>query len=174
MLPRLSHDRLHLKIVRILLLIAVLALLTAFFIFGWEHYLPLSYFHSQRHAIAVYPQSHFLTVLVVFCAIYIVSVAASFPGATILTLAAGAMFALLWGTVIVSFASTIGATLAFWFARFVLRDSIQHRYGDKLKRINASFEREGAFYLFTLRLVPAFPFFLVNLMMGLTPIRILT
>lgn len=63
---------------------------------------------------------------------------------------------------------------AFWFARFVLRDSIQHRYGDKLKRINASFEREGAFYLFTLRLVPAFPFFLVNLVMGLTPIRILT
>jgi len=159
------------KLLRGLLVLAVVALLVAFFAFGWGHYFTLEYFQSQRAAIASYQQAHLLAVLLAFCLIYVISVAASFPGATILTLAAGAMFGLFWGTVIVSFASSVGATLAFWLARFVLRDTIQRRYGDKLKGINQSFAREGAFYLFTLRLVPAFPFFLINLVMGLTPIR---
>jgi len=95
----------------------------------------------------------------------------SLPGAAILTLVGGAVFGLLWGTVIVSFASTLGATLAFLASRFLLRDWVQARFGERLKPINEGVAREGAFYLFALRLVPAFPFFMVNLVMGLTPIR---
>ncbi len=95
----------------------------------------------------------------------------SLPGAALMTLVAGAVFGLLWGTVIVSFASSLGATLAFLASRFLLRDAIQGRFGDKLRAINAGVEKEGAFYLFTLRLVPAFPFFVINLVMGLTPMK---
>ena len=95
----------------------------------------------------------------------------SLPGAAIMTLAAGAIFGALWGTIIVSFASTFGATLAFLASRFVLRDWVQGKFGDKLKAINVGMGKEGGFYLFTLRLIPIFPFFVINLVMGLTPIR---
>lgn len=105
-----------------------------------------------------------------FFAVYVLCTALSFPGATILTLAAGALFGTLWGTVLVSFASTLGATLAFLGARHLFRAGLQARYGGRLKALNAGIEREGAFYLFTLRLVPVVPFFLVNLAMGLTPL----
>ena len=98
----------------------------------------------------------------------------SLPGAAILTLAGGAIFGLVWGVVIVSFASSIGATLAFLVSRFLLRDWVQAKFGDRLKPINDGIAKEGAFYLFALRLVPAFPFFVVNLAMGLTPIRTAT
>ena len=97
--------------------------------------------------------------------------ALSLPGAALMTLAAGAIFGLGWGLLIVSFASSVGATLAFLVSRHLLRDSIQNRYGKSLKSINQGVERDGAFYLFALRLVPAFPFFLINLVMGLTPLK---
>lgn len=113
-------------------------------------------------------------VLAGFFAIYVAVTAASLPGAAILTLAAGALFGLLVGTVLVSFASTVGATLAFLSARYVLRDAIENRFGDRLKAINRGLERDGAFYLFTLRMIPLFPFFVVNLVMGLTRIRTVT
>ncbi|MBU7579741.1 MAG: FAD-dependent oxidoreductase, partial [Porphyrobacter sp.] len=103
-----------------------------------------------------------------------IAAAASFPGAAVLTLAAGALFGVVTGTVIVSFASTIGATLAFLSSRHVLRDSVEARFGERLKAINAGLERDGAFYLFSLRMIPVFPFFMVNLVMGLTRIRTLT
>jgi pyruvate/2-oxoglutarate dehydrogenase complex dihydrolipoamide dehydrogenase (E3) component/uncharacterized membrane protein YdjX (TVP38/TMEM64 family) len=103
--------------------------------------------------------------------IYVIVTALSFPGAAVMTLVAGAIFGLLWGTVIVSFASTIGATLAFLASRFLLRDGIQKKFGDKLKAINDGVTKEGGFYLFTMRLVPAFPFFVINLVMGLTTIK---
>jgi dihydrolipoamide dehydrogenase len=106
----------------------------------------------------------------VFFVVYVAVTALSLPGAALMTLVAGAIFGLLWGTVIVSFASSIGATLAFLASRFLFRDAIQRRFGDKLRAINQGIEKEGAFYLFTLRLVPAFPFFVINLVMGLTPI----
>jgi uncharacterized membrane protein YdjX (TVP38/TMEM64 family) len=96
------------------------------------------------------------------------------PGATILTLAGGAIFGLLWGTVIVSFASTIGASLAFLSARFLFRDTVQAKFGEQLKTINEGIEKEGEYYLFTLRLVPLFPFFMINLLMGLTTLKIRT
>ena len=106
--------------------------------------------------------------------LYVVVTALSLPGAAVMTLAGGALFGLGWGLVIVSFASTIGATLAFLVSRHLLRDSVQSRFGERLKAINDGIARDGAFYLFTLRLVPVFPFFLINLLMGLTPIRVST
>jgi pyruvate/2-oxoglutarate dehydrogenase complex dihydrolipoamide dehydrogenase (E3) component/uncharacterized membrane protein YdjX (TVP38/TMEM64 family) len=155
--------------------IAVVALIgaavAAFFIFDLRQYFTLAYFESQRAAIQAYRDAHPLQAALAFFAVYVAVAAASLPGAAILTLVAGAVFGLLWGTVIVSFASSLGATLAFLSSRYVLRDTLQARYGDKLKAINEGVEREGAFYLFALRLVPAFPFFVVNLLMGLTPIR---
>jgi len=103
--------------------------------------------------------------------IYIVAAALSLPGAAILTIAFGWLFGFWQGTILVSFASTAGATLAFLFSRFVFRDTIREKFGDRIAAINDSFERDGSFYLFTLRLVPAVPFFVINLVMGLTPIR---
>lgn len=109
-----------------------------------------------------------------FLLLYIVVTALSLPGAAVMTLAAGALFGVVWGTIIVSFASSIGATLAFLVSRYLLRDTVQHRFGERLKPLNDGIHKEGAFYLFTLRLVPVFPFFLINLLMGLTPIRAAT
>jgi len=109
-----------------------------------------------------------------FFALYVAVAAASIPGAAVLTLAAGALFGFGWGLLLVSFASSIGASLAFLVARFVLRDSLQSRYGERLKKIDAGIERDGAFYLFTLRLVPVFPFFMVNLLAGLTSLKLVT
>src|SRR3990172_2729188 len=106
-----------------------------------------------------------------FFVFYVLVTGLSLPGAAVMTVAAGALFGLWWGTLIVSFASSLGALLAFLVARYVLRDSVQSRFGNRLQAINAGMAKDGAFYLFTLRLVPVFPFFLINLLMGLTPIR---
>ena len=110
----------------------------------------------------------------IFFAAYVAVAALSIPGAAVMTLAAGALFGVVEGLVLVSFASTIGACLAFLAARFVLRDSLRERYGERLRKIDSGIERDGAFYLFTLRLVPVFPFFLINLLAGLTPLRLRT
>lgn len=133
-------------------------------------YLDLQTLKAQQATIDAYFNANpFLTAGIYF-AIYVVVTAFSLPGAAVMTLAGGAIFGLLWGTVIVSFASTIGATLAFLVSRYLLRDLVQSRFGDKLKAVNAGIEKDGAFYLFTLRLVPVFPFFVINLVMGLTPL----
>jgi pyruvate/2-oxoglutarate dehydrogenase complex dihydrolipoamide dehydrogenase (E3) component/uncharacterized membrane protein YdjX (TVP38/TMEM64 family) len=156
---------------RIALLVVFLALVVAFFAFDLQRFFSIDYFKAQHAAFEhVYRESPLLTVAVFF-AIYVVVTGASLPGAALMTLVAGALFQLVWGTIIVSFASTIGATLAFLASRFLFRDWVQARFGDKLRAINAGVAREGAFYLFTLRLVPLFPFFVINLVMGLTPMR---
>ncbi len=147
------------------------ALVAAFFAFDLGHFFTLDYFKSQQAAINDYYAANPLATAAIFFAAYVAVTGLSLPGATIMTLAAGAIFGLLWGTVIVSFASSLGATLAFLTSRFVLRDSIQSKFGDKLAAINAGIAKDGPFYLFTLRLVPAFPFFVINLVMGLTPLR---
>ncbi|MGH8539313.1 MAG: VTT domain-containing protein, partial [Stenotrophobium sp.] len=156
---------------RWIVLILIAAAIAAFFAFGLGHYLTLEYFQSQRAAIGSYTSAHPWNAAGLYFVIYVTAAALSVPGATVLTLAAGAIFGLVWGTVLVSFASTLGATLAFLASRFVLRDAIQSRYADKLKAINDGVAKDGAFYLFTLRLAPVFPFFLINLVMGLTPIK---
>ncbi len=155
-----------------LVVVAVIAaLVVAYFAFDLGRFLSLDYFRSQQASIDAYFRANPLESAAIYFAAYVAVTGLSLPGATILTLAGGAIFGLAWGVVIVSFASSIGATLAFLASRFVLRDWVQAKFGDKLKPINEGVAKEGAFYLFALRLVPAFPFFVVNLVMGLTPIR---
>jgi uncharacterized membrane protein YdjX (TVP38/TMEM64 family) len=113
-------------------------------------------------------------VILVYFVIYVVATSLSLPGAVVLTIAGGALFGFLTGTLIVSFASTIGATLACFVARFLLRDWVQGKFGGKIVRINEGIENEGVFYLFTLRLIPVFPFWIINLVMGLTKMPLWT
>jgi uncharacterized membrane protein YdjX (TVP38/TMEM64 family) len=136
-------------------------------------YFTLEYFKGQQHALQNYYAAKPALTISIFMGIYIAVTALSLPGAAIMTLAAGALFGTLTGLIMVSFASSIGATLAFLVARFLLRDYVQNKFGDKLNAINKGVENEGSFYLFTLRLVPVFPFFVINLAMGLTPIKTL-
>lgn len=159
---------------RILLLTTVALLVAAFFIFDLGRYFNLEYLKQQQAVMDAFYERQPLTTVLYYFLLYIIITGLSLPGAAILTLAGGAIFGLLWGTVIVSFASTIGATLAFLFSRYLFRDAIQGRYAEKLAAINKGIKEEGAFYLFTLRLVPIFPFFIINLVMGLTTIRVLT
>ena len=154
------------------LFVLIAALVVSYFLFDLGRFFSLDYFKGQQAAIEAYRAAHPWATAGMFFAIYVAVTALSFPGAAVLTLVAGAIFGLLTGLVIVSFASSIGATLAFLASRFLLRDWVQQRFGDRLKAINAGVEKEGGFYLFTLRLVPAFPFFVINLLMGLTPIRV--
>ena len=156
---------------RIVLLALVAALLVAFFAFDLGRFFTLETLKaSQEQFAAQYAATPYL-VMGAYFVIYVVVTALSLPGAAVMTLAGGALFGLATGTLLVSFASSLGATLAFLAARFVLRDTVQTRFGNRLAAINAGIEKDGAFYLFTLRLVPAFPFFVINLLMGLTPIR---
>ena len=156
-------------------LVALVALLVvAFLWFDLGRYLDLAYLKSRQADIDALYREHPVASLAAYFIAYVAVTGLSLPGAAILTLAGGAVFGLLWGSIAVSFASTLGATVAFMVSRYLLRDGIQRRYGDRLKAINAGVERDGAFYLFTLRLVPAFPFFVINLVMGLTPMRTLT
>lgn len=156
---------------RIFLLLFIAAFVTLFLALDLDQYLTLESFKSRQQLFEGYYENHRFFTLFVYMAAYIMVAALSLPGATVMTLAGGALFGLLPAFVVVSFASTIGATLAFLVARFLLKDYVQTRFGDRLAAINAGIEKEGNFYLFTLRLVPVFPFFLINLAMGLTPIR---
>ncbi|MGZ8183977.1 MAG: FAD-dependent oxidoreductase [Methylobacter sp.] len=156
---------------RWVLLAVITALIAAFFIFDLQSYLTLESLKAQQAAIETYRSSHPGLAVAMYALIYIAVTGLSLPGATILTLAGGAVFGLLWGTLIVSFVSTIGATLAFLAARFLFRDAVKSRFGDRLNAINKGIDRDGALYLFTLRLVPIFPFFVINLVMGLTTLK---
>ena len=159
---------------KITLLVLVVAAIAAFFMFDVGQYLDLAYFKAQQDRLQALVDARPIISAALFALIYIAVTALSLPGAAVMTLVAGALFGLLWGTLLASFASSIGATLAFLVARFVMRDWVQKNYGQRLKAINRGVEKDGAFYLFTLRLVPAFPFFVINLVMGLTPIRTAT
>ena len=156
---------------KLLLIVAVAVLIGAFFVFDLGRFFSLDFVKNQQAVIEAYRAVQPVLTAGIFFAVYVAVTGLSLPGAAIMTLAAGAVFGVLWGTVIVSFASTLGATLAFLVSRFVLRDWVQGKFGDKLKAINTGMEKEGGFYLFTLRLIPIFPFFVINLVMGLTPIR---
>lgn len=153
------------------ILALILGLIGAFFLFDLQQYLTLAALKSRQAAFAEFYAGHRLLTIAGYMAIYILATALSLPGATVLTLAGGALFGLGIGFLAISFASSIGATLAFLAARLVLRDTVQNRFGERLRAINDGVRKEGAFYLFSLRLVPIFPFFLINLAMGLTPLR---
>jgi pyruvate/2-oxoglutarate dehydrogenase complex dihydrolipoamide dehydrogenase (E3) component/uncharacterized membrane protein YdjX (TVP38/TMEM64 family) len=156
---------------RLLVIIFVAAAVFAFFAAGGQRYLSFEFMKAQQAAVQAWYASHPWQTVLGFFALYVAVAGLSLPGATLLTLVAGAIFGLLWGTLIVSFASSAGATLALLASRFALRDWVQSRFSRQLQGINRGMQKEGALYLFTLRLIPAVPFFVINLAMGLTPIR---
>ena len=155
---------------RLLVVIVIIAGITAFFASGAQHYLGFDSIKAQLGAVQAYHQAHRFQTGAAYFFIYVLVAALSLPGALVMTLIGGALFGLVWGTLIVSFASSIGATLAFLASRFLLRDWVQDRIGSHLSALNEGIKREGGLYLFTLRLIPAVPFFVINLAMGLTPI----
>lgn len=156
------------------LIIILTLLIGAFFLFDLGQFLNLEYLQSQQAGLADYFQTNPLLLALGFFLVYVAMTGLSLPGAAVLTLVAGAVFGLFWGIIIVSFASTLGATLAFLLSRFLLRDWVQKKFSNHLEAINAGITTDGPFYLFGLRLVPLFPFFVINLVMGLTPIPTLT
>jgi uncharacterized membrane protein YdjX (TVP38/TMEM64 family) len=153
---------------RLIIVVVALGLMASFFYFDLGRYFTLVYLKSSHQAFLDVYARHRAMVIGTYMSVYILTTALSLPGAAVLTLAGGALFGLVVGTIIVSFASTIGATLACFFARFLFRDWVQQKFGEKLEAINRGIEEEGGFYLFTLRLIPVFPFFVINLVMGLT------
>ncbi|MEE9494101.1 MAG: FAD-dependent oxidoreductase [Gammaproteobacteria bacterium] len=156
---------------RIILFIIMVSAISLYFYLDLGQYLTLDFFKSKQIAIESYRQANPVLSALVFFILYVAITGLSLPGAALMSLVAGAIFGLWQGVLIVSFASTIGATLAFLASRLLLRETVQQRFGDKLKTANEGIQKNGAFYLFSLRLVPAFPFFVINLVMGLTPIR---
>jgi uncharacterized membrane protein YdjX (TVP38/TMEM64 family) len=154
-----------------LLVLFAVSALVAYFVFDLGQYLSLENFKAQQAEILAAKNAHPLIFIAGFFLTYVTITGLSIPGAAIMTLIAGALFGLVIGIVVVSFASTIGATLAFLGSRYVLRDWVQSKFGERLKAIDDGLAKDGAFYLFTLRLIPVFPFFVINLLMGLTRIR---
>ena len=156
---------------KIIILGLVVTVIALFQIFDLGQFLTLEYIKSQQAAMQEFYQQNTLLTIAGFFTAYVLVTGASLPGAAIMTLAGGALFGLGLGVVIISFASSIGATLAFLVSRFLFRDTIQNKFGSNLTTINQGIEKDGAFYLFALRLVPAFPFFVINLVMGLTRLK---
>ncbi len=159
---------------KLVVAVLLLACMAAFFVFDLGRFFSLAYLKESQASFAELYGQRPVLVVAVFFAVYVAVTALSLPGAAIMTLAAGAGFGLVLGTVLVSLASTIGATLAMLAARYMLRESIQKRFGQRLAEVNKGIEKEGAFYLFTLRLIPVVPFFALNLLMGLSRMKVWT
>ena len=153
------------------LVLVLLGAIVAYFVFDLGAILSLENFKASQADIVAAKDANPILYIAGFFILYVAVTGLSIPGAAIMTLIAGALFGVLMGTIIVSFASTMGATLAFLSARFVLRDWVQGKFGERLRAIDDGLEKDGAFYLFTLRLIPVFPFFVINLLMGLTRIK---
>ena len=156
---------------KILLLGLIAIAIGSYFIFDLGQYLTLDFVQSQLAAVQAYKNDNFAAVAAIYFVGYVVATGLSIPGAILITLMGGAIFGVFWGTLLVSFASSIGATGAFLASRLLLRDWVQSRFGDYLAPINKGMEKDGTFYLFSIRMVPVFPYFMVNLLMGLTPIK---
>lgn len=156
---------------KIVLLIGVAIAVIGFFFFDLGQYLTLAYFSEQRAAISEFTENNFALAAVIYFLIYLVMFALALPAGAVLTLLGGAIFGFWVGVVLVSFASTLGSTIAFLASRYLLRDWVNQKVGDRLEAINRGISKDGAFYLFTLRLVPLFPPALINLAMGLSPLK---
>jgi uncharacterized membrane protein YdjX (TVP38/TMEM64 family) len=155
---------------RLIVLVVVVLAIAAFFASGLGQYLSLEYLQASRERAVAQVEAAPLLSSCVFFAIYVLVTGLSLPGAAVMTIAAGAVFGVLWGVALVSFASALGATIAFLISRTLLGEWVERRFGAYLEPINRGLERDGNFYLFSLRMVPVFPFFVVNLLMGLTRI----
>ncbi|RDK86602.1 UNVERIFIED_ORG: pyruvate/2-oxoglutarate dehydrogenase complex dihydrolipoamide dehydrogenase (E3) component [Idiomarina abyssalis] len=156
---------------KLLLLLVIIVLFISAFAFDLTQYLSLDVLKEKQQQLNQLFVDYPFTVFAVYFVIYVAATALSLPGATILTLGSGAIFGLGWGLLLASFASSFGAFLAFLSARFILHDWVQEKFGERLTAINRGMKRDGAFYLLSLRLVPLFPFFVINLVMGLTKIK---
>ena len=156
------------KAVLALVLIGAIA---AYFALDLGQYLSLENFKASQAEIVAAKDANPALYIAGFFLLYVAVTGLSIPGAAIMTLVAGALFGVVLGTLIVSFASTMGATLAFLSSRYLLRDWVQGKFGERLRAVDDGLEKDGAFYLFTLRLIPVFPFFVINLLMGLTRIK---
>lgn len=159
------------KLVKSAIFLVILIIIGVFIYFDFSSYLSFEYLKSQQDIFKQHYANNASGTLLAYFIIYVTLTALSLPGAAVLTLAGGLLFGLTTGTLIVSFSSTAGATLAFLASRFFLKDYVQNKFSEKLKSINEGFEKEGAFYLFSLRLIPVFPFFMINLVMGLFPLK---
>jgi pyruvate/2-oxoglutarate dehydrogenase complex dihydrolipoamide dehydrogenase (E3) component/uncharacterized membrane protein YdjX (TVP38/TMEM64 family) len=159
---------------RLALVLAIALLLVWAWRSGLLATLDFATLKSRQAEFTGWVDAHWLLALAGFFGTYVLVTAASIPGAAVMTLAAGALFGLGWGVLLVSFASSLGASLAFLTARFLFREAITRRYGERLKAFDAGVQRDGAFYLLSLRLLPLFPFFVVNLVSGLTSLRLWT
>jgi|TARA_B110000967_G_C18884025_1_gene562849 uncharacterized membrane protein YdjX (TVP38/TMEM64 family) len=157
--------------IKIGLLIVIVLAIIAFFFYDIQQYTTLDYIKAKQQNIIEYYKQNFFFVLVLFIFLYVLVTALSLPVATFLTLVGGALFGFSSGLIIVSFASTIGATLAFLMARFLAQNYVQKNFKNQLSKINKKFKSEGSFYLFALRLVPVVPFFIINVVMGLMTIK---
>jgi len=153
---------------KIVILIIVISLIVAFKVFNLGQYLTLSYLKESLDKFNDLYEKHQALVIAGYFIIYVLTTSLSLPGASPLGIVGGALFGFWVATLVVSFASTIGATLACFVSRFLLRDWVQSKFSDKIAKVNEGIEKEGAFYLFTLRLIPIFPFWMINLVMGLT------
>jgi len=156
------------KLKKIIILVLMVGLIVAVKVFHLDQYLTLSYLKGSLDKFQALYENHRFMVIAGYFAVYVLTTSLSLPGASPLGIIGGALFGFWTATIVVSFASTIGATLACIVSRFLLRDWIQNKFGDKIAKVNEGIEKEGAFYLFTLRLIPAFPFWMINLVMGLT------
>lgn len=152
----------------------IIIMIVGFFVFDLGKYFTLEFLKQSQGSLLLYYEQHPITTIIIFFILYVIVTALSFPGAAVLTLGAGALFGLVLGTILVSFASTLGATLAALSSRYLLRDWVEKKFSDRLKTINEGIKREGSFYLFTLRIIPVIPFFVINLAMGLTKIDMKT
>lgn len=157
----------------ILIAIAIL-LVSAYFYFDLGQWLTLEKLKSQQSSLEAYRQANPILVAAIYAAIYIIVAALSLPGSAIMTLSGGAIFGLAVGTALALISATIGATFAFLIARFLLGDWVQKKFGDRIASINQGIDKDGAFYLFSLRLVPVFPFFVINVVMALTTLKVWT
>jgi uncharacterized membrane protein YdjX (TVP38/TMEM64 family) len=159
------------NIKKVLIIIAAAIIIAAYFFFDLGHYINLTYLKGSQERFRMLYGEHEVAVVAAYMVVYILFTALSLPGAAIMTLAGGALFGIIAGTLIVSFSSAIGATLACFISRYLLRDWVLTRFGDRFAKLQKGIVEEGPFYLFSLRLVPVFPFFIINLIMGLTPMR---
>ena len=156
---------------KVIIVFFVTGCLGAFFYLDLGQYLSFQHIKEQQSHFSEFYRKNNTLAMAAYISVYILYTALSLPGAALLTLLGGALFGLLVGTILVSFASTIGATLAFLVSRMLLRDWVQNKFGSYLKSFNQGVKKDGGFYLFTLRLIPAVPFFVINLVMGLTPMK---
>ncbi|BDQ32806.1 TVP38/TMEM64 family protein [Pseudodesulfovibrio portus] len=159
---------------KVLIAVVIVGLIAAYFLLDLGQYFSLEYVKASRDRFQALYAEHAASTLAVYFFIYVTATALSLPAAAVLTLVGGALFGLVTGVIVASFASTIGAALAFLASRYLFRDYVQRKFGDKLSAVNRGVEKDGPFYLFTLRLVPVFPFFAINTLMALTPMRLFT